>query len=153
MYNHHFLFTPGPWLGEGVIRLSNIEEELKFFTRWKTSPFDPQIWELDSLQEIQIAGHSDIMLNQYLFSALEGKRFEVELENQAWGRVFGEGMIDQGFVGWEFRDNDIGFEGYEFYQLQDDGTYLMKAEYVSGEDYRTTIEGKIWKQKKQDVKK
>jgi hypothetical protein len=150
MFGHKFLFSSGNWIGEGSIQLSNVEEKLVFYTRWRSASADPDILELDSTQEIQVAGHTDIMLNQYLFSSFEGKRFEVELENQAWGKVFGEGMVEEGFIGWEFRNNDLGFEGYEYYQLQSDGSYEMKAEYAKGDEFRTLIQGKVWKQAKQE---
>ncbi|MBI5274124.1 MAG: hypothetical protein HY860_03610 [Chlamydiales bacterium] len=150
MFTHKFLFSGGNWIGEGSIQLSNVEEVLVFYTRWKSTTGDPDLLEVDATQEIQVAGHTDIMLNQYLFSNFDGKRFEVELENQAWGKVFGEGIIDDGFIGWEFRDNDLGFEGYEYYQLQQDGSCEMKGEYATGDEFKTLIQGKIWKQTKQE---
>lgn len=146
MFGHSFIFKPGSWIGEGVIELSNVEEKLVFYTRWRSIPVDPDLIEFDSTQEIQISGQSDIMLNQYMFSSFDNKKFEVELENQAWGKVFGEGMMDDGFIGWEFRNNDLGFEGYEYYQLQDNGVYEMKGEYASQDEFRTLITGRIWKQ-------
>lgn len=150
MFGHNFLFKPGNWIGEGSIELSNVEEKLVFYTRWRSLSADPDLMEIDSTQEIQVSGQSDIMLNQYLLSTFDTKRFDVELENQAWGKVYGEGMVDDGFIGWEFRNNDLGLEGYEYYQLQDDGSYEMKAEYASQDDFRTQITGRIWKQLPQE---
>ncbi|MCI5052047.1 MAG: hypothetical protein MRY21_02790 [Simkaniaceae bacterium] len=146
MQGHKFLFTSGSWIGEGKITMNALEEELSFFTRWRSHHPDPDFIEFESTQEIQIAGHSDIMNNEYFFSDFVKGRFEVELENQAWGKVYGEGIIDENFIGWEFRGNDVGFEGYEYYQLQEDGSYRVKAEFSTGEDFHTTISGKIWKQ-------
>jgi hypothetical protein len=146
MYNHLFLFKPGCWIGEGKIQLNAFEEQLTFFTRWKTIHIDADYREFESSQEVQIAGHSDLMFNHFLFTQFESKKFEVILENQTWGEVKGVGMVDDRFIGWEFRDTDLGFEGYEYYELKDDETYVMKAEFVSKDQLRTTIEGKIWKQ-------
>lgn len=107
---------------------------------------DHELMEFEATQEIQIAGHTDVMYNHFLFTNFDKKHFDVVLENQAWGEVSGRGMVDDRFIGWEFRKNDLGFEGYEFYELQDDETYHIKAEFITQEDLRTTIEGKIWKQ-------
>jgi len=146
MLTHKFLFNTGCWIGEGKISLTDIEENLVFFTRWRSNHPDPDFIEFDSSQEIQIAGHSDIMYNQFFFTGFDKKHFEVEIENEAFGRVYGEGLVDDNFIGWEFRDNAVGFDGYEYYELQDDGTYKMRAEYATGEDFKTSIDGKIWKQ-------
>ena len=146
MFNHLFLFQPGCWIGEGKIQLNAFEDQLTFFTRWRTLHIDPEYREFEASQEVQIAGHADMMFNHFLFTQFDNKKFEVVLENQTWGEVKGVGMVDDKFIGWEFRDTELGFEGYEYYELQDDSTYIMKAEYVSKDELRTTIEGKIWKQ-------
>lgn len=146
MTQHLFLFQPGCWIGEGKIQLNAFDEELIFFTRWKTLHLDRDFKQFEASQEVQIAGHSDLMFNQFWFNEFHAKRFEVTLENQTWGEVKGIGMLDDRFIGWEFRDLELGFEGYEYYELQEDDTYLMRAEFVSKDQLRTQIEGKIWKQ-------
>lgn len=150
MQGHQFLFSSGSWLGEGQIQIGALEEDLNFFTRWSSHHPDPDFIEFESGQEIQIAGHSDIMMNDYFFSNFCKGHFEVELENQAWGKVYGEGLIDQEYIGWEFRGTEPGFEGYEYYQLLEDGSYRMKAEYTSGDDFRTAIDGRIWQQETEE---
>jgi len=146
MFNHLFLFQPGCWIGEGKIQLNAFEDQLVFFTRWKSLHVDTEFREFEASQEVQIAGHADMMFNHFLFTQFHQKKFEVVLENQTWGEVKGIGMVDEKFIEWEFRDTELGFEGYEYYELLDDGTYVMKAEYVSKDELRTVIEGKIWKQ-------
>ncbi len=146
MFNHIFLFQPGCWIGEGKIQLNGFDEQMVFFTRWKMLHVDLDYVEFEASQEVQIAGHTDMMFNHFRFSGFDQKKFEVVLENQTWGEVKGVGVVDDRFIGWEFRHTDLGFEGYEYYQLQEDDTYAMKAEYVSKDDLRTLIEGKIWKQ-------
>lgn len=146
MSNHLFIFSPGCWIGEGNIQLNALEEKLIFFMRWKSVVVDHDLMEFEATQEVQIAGHTDVMYNHFLFSNFDKGHFDVVLENQAWGEVIGEGMVDDQFIGWEFRRNTLGFEGYEFYELQEDSTYITKAEFVTQEDLRTQIEGKIWKQ-------
>ena len=69
------------------------------------------------------------------------------LENEALGKVQGKGLISEKVIAWEFRMQDIGFEGFEFYEKLDDKNYLMRAEYATADQFRTVINGKIWKQK------
>ena len=142
---HGFILSPSTWLGEGKIRLNMVEEELAFYTRWDISNSDPA-GKIDCTQEIQVKGLSDLMLNQFSFFDLSANNFTIELENQALGRVKGEGLINDKVIAWEFRIEDIGFEGFEFYELQPDNSYLMRAEYATSDQFRTLIQGKMWKQ-------
>lgn len=146
MYDHLFIFNPGCWIGEGNINLNALSDKLIYFMRWRSVVVDLELTEFEATQEIQIAGHTDVMYNHFLFTNFDRKEFDVVLENQAWGEVTGRGMVDDHFIGWEFRKNDLGFEGFEFYELQEDDTYQIKAEFITQEDLRTNIEGKIWKQ-------
>ena len=146
MANHLFLFNPGCWIGEGKIELSALADKMVYFMRWRSLVVDPDFKEFEATQEVQIAGHTDVMYNHFLLSNFDKGRFDLILDNQAWGEVCGHGMVDERFIGWEFKSNDLGFEGYEFYELQDDETYIMRAEFVTKDDLRTHIDGKIWKQ-------
>ena len=151
MSTHSFIFTPSLWLGEGKITLSMVEEELNFFTRWNVSHKDPY-GIIECTQEIQIKGLSDMMLNQFIFSHVSPGSFVIELENQAMGKVQGEGVISDKVIAWEFRMSDIGFEGIEIYEKQEDNTYSMHAEYATNDQFRTLIQGKVWKQNKAEPK-
>ena len=149
MVTHSFILKPDAWLGEGKIQLNMVDEELSFFTRWNISPKSPE-GKIECLQEIQVKGLSDIMMNQFLLSNLghsETGEFAIELENQALGKVTGKGLINDKVIAWEFRVPEIGFEGFEFYEKIDEETYLMRAEYSTADEFRTLIQGKIWKQK------
>jgi len=143
MNEHPFLFTSKHWLGEGIIKLSMVEEELGFHTRWNLGTKDPQ-GEIIALQEVQIKGISDVMQNQFVLSDLTPTQFTIELENAALGAISGKGLIKGDLIAWEFRDDEIGFEGFEFYEKQADGSYLMRAEYASPDQNRTVIRGRIW---------
>jgi len=144
MTNHPFILSPSSWLGEGKIKLSMVDEELGFFTRWNVSNRDPT-GKIECIQEIQVKGVSDIMHNQFAFFDLTPVAFNVELENQALGKVIGSGIINEKVIGWEFRIADLGFEGFEFYEKQEDESYLMHAEYATTDQFRTVIQGKIWR--------
>lgn len=141
--DHPFLFSPKKWLGEGKIRLSNIEEELDFYTRWNLDAVDDE-GNIPASQEVQIKGMSDIMQNQFVITDVSGTHFTITLENATLGTITGKGLIKDDLIAWEFRDSEIGFEGFEFYEKQPDGSYLMRAEYATPEQDRTFIRGKIW---------
>jgi hypothetical protein len=146
MSKHPFIFAPCAWLGEGKIQLNMVEEELAFVTRWTATEKDPT-GKIECVQEIQVKGLSDVMHNQFSFYDMNGNNFLVELENPALGRVVGNGVINDQVIGWEFRVPEMGFEGFEFYEKQEDGSYLMRAEYATTDQFRTIIRGKVWPQK------
>ncbi len=143
MSDHLFILSPNQWLGEGKIVLNMVEEELAFFTRWNVSQKDSS-GLIECVQEIQVKGLSDIMVNQFLFTSFTPNSFAIELENQALGKVVGAGVIDSKVIGWEFRMPELGFEGFEFYEKQEDNSYLMHAEYCTTDQFRTVIKGKVW---------
>ena len=66
------------------------------------------------------------------------------MENQNVGRIVGTGVYDDDMIAWEFRNNDMNFEGYETYHLQSDGSYQMKGEYITSDQFRTVIEARIY---------
>ena len=68
----------------------------------------------------------------------------MELENELLGTVKGTGVIDENTIAWEFHGTG-GLEGFEVYELQDNGDYMMHAEYSSPDQFRTIIDGRIWK--------
>jgi hypothetical protein len=142
MFNHTFIFSPGLWLGEGKITLNMVEEELFFGTKWSVQNTD-FAGKVNCAQEIQIQGLPEQMRNELIFHAFQGKAFQVDMENQNVGKITGTGIFDEKMIAWEFRNN-VNFEGYETYSLQEDGSYLMKGEYVTNDQFRTQIEARIW---------
>lgn len=148
MFNHTFIFSPGTWYGEGKILLNMVEEELIFNTNWAVQNRD-FTGKVTSAQEIQIQGLSENMRNELTFYDFQGSAFAVDMENQNVGRIVGTGVYDDKMIAWEFRSNDLNFEGYETYNLQSDGSYLMRGEYVTSDQFRTQIEAHIWPQSKE----
>lgn len=142
MFNHAFIFSPGLWLGEGKIILNMVEEELFFGTKWSVQNTD-FAGKVNCAQEIQIQGLPEQMRNELAFHDFQAKTFQVDMENQNVGRIVGTGVFDEKMIAWEFRNN-TSFEGYETYLLQEDGSYLMKGEYVTNDQFRTQIEARIW---------
>lgn len=143
MIQHHFLFHPTSWLGEGKISLSVSDEVLPFYTRWNLGAKSPE-GEISAKQEVQIAGISDVMNNHFLIYDLTPTEFKIELENATLGKIIGKGVIKDTIIAWEFRSEELGFDGFELYERQEDGSYLIRAEYATADACRTTIEGKIW---------
>lgn len=140
---HNFITTPGLWVGEGKIILNMVEENLKYATNWNILNRD-FTGKIQCVQEIQVQGLSENMRNELSFFNFQPKSFSVEMENQNVGRITGKGVFDDKIIAWEFRDNELQFEGYETYLLQEDGSYILKGEYVSSDQFRTQIEGRIW---------
>jgi len=140
---HKFILSPSSWLGEGKIQLNMVEEELGFFTRWNVSQKSND-GKIECVQEIQVKGLSDIMHNQFLFFDLNPGTFSIELDNPSVGKISGKGLITDKVIAWEFRANQVGFEGFEIYEKQLDDSYFMHAEYSTSDQLRTTIKGKVW---------
>lgn len=143
MSHHAFLLEPKKWLGSGKINLSMVEEELEFYTRWNLEPSGKK-GDIAAHQEVQIKGMSEVMVNQFKVSGCTPTKFKIELENAALGAIIGKGIIKGNLIAWEFRDVETGFEGFEFYEKQEDGTYLMRAEYATPDQHRTVIRGTLW---------
>ena len=139
---HPFIFGDGVWLGEGDIAFSVMPgQTLKYHMRWN---FSEEGETMSSLQEIEIDGGAESVRNTIVFKKGNGD-FTVSLENAALGTISGAGVVDETSVAWEFRNDPSRVEGYEAYVLQGDGSYIMKAEYISPDKVSTTIKGKIWK--------
>jgi hypothetical protein len=145
--NHHFIFEADDWLGEGVIRLSMSEEPLYFVTRWRREPGASKDL-IEIVQEVQIKGINEMMINHFTFSSLDSKNMKITLENNTVGKVEGAGIVNPEVIGWEFNNPAVHFQGFEFYEKQNQDQYLMRGEYSSDGDYRTYITGKIWKKNK-----
>jgi hypothetical protein len=146
---HSFVLSPGSWYGEGKIVLNMVEEELLFNTNWSVQDRD-FAGKVVAAQEIQIQGLSDNMRNELTFYDFQPKTFCVDMENPNIGRITGTGLYDEKTLAWEFRNNDMNFEGFETYEVQPDGSYLMRGEYVTSDQFRTRIEAHLT-QKKNEV--
>ena len=141
-FQHSFIFSPGTWSGEGKILLSMVEEDLLFNTGWSIQVRD-FAGQVICQQMIQIQGLGDQMCNRMTFYDFDPKGFTVQMENPNVGQVIGRGVFDDKMIGWEFRDSQKSFEGFETYTLQSDGSYLMRGEYVTSDQFRTQIEARI----------
>jgi len=142
MVNEDFIFTPGLWLGEGKITFSSSSEFLKYYTRWEITEQAPGM--MRAVQTVEIQGVDEHVVNAFAFSDIKPASFSVCLENQMVGKISGTGIRDERLIAWEFR-GQLSFEGFEVYEKQENGDYFIHAEYGSSPQYRTIIEGLVWR--------
>lgn len=143
MLGHQFFFQPGTWRGKGIITLTLSDDELKYNTEWQVKPERNGV--VICVQTVEIVGGGEKVVNELQFSELKDGKFTVQLDNVMIGSVPGKGLVDDKVVAWEYRDNKVGFEGFEVYERQDDHSYAMRGEYASDDQTRTQIKGEIWK--------
>jgi hypothetical protein len=139
---HQFFFTPGVWLGEGVVSFSASPDKVRFYTKWL-------IYEIDATntivcqQKVELQGTDENILNDFSISNITSTSFAIQLENPLFGKVTGKGIIDHKTIAWEYRNPDV-IEGYEVFEIQDNEDYMFHSEYAADE-FRTIIDGRIWK--------
>jgi len=139
---HEFIFFPGLWIGEGRISFSASPEWLRFYTKWQIEKEDNGPVRCE--QQVEMEGGEESAFNQFTISDVLENSFTIELTSELLGTVEGKGVFDAKTIAWEFRGHPE-FEGFEVYELQDNGDYMLHAEYSSTDQFRTIIDGRIWK--------
>jgi hypothetical protein len=138
----HFLFHPGEWLGAGQVSFSMSPDVLHFRMKWVVMQDTPQNYRCT--QTVEIVG-GDRIINVFDITKTEdNKNFAITLENELLGTFSGTGVQEEQLIAWEFREKGA-FEGYEVYKKVENDEYTMHAEYLSSENTRTMIRGRIWK--------
>lgn len=145
-WGHKFLFASGSWVGEGKISFTASKDQLKFYTRWmvrceREEKNFPE--KVTCTQDVEMQGAEEHIQNRFVFSQFTDSKFVLELENELIGSVQGTGLFEEKKIAWEFRGHP-SFEGFEVYELQENGDYLFHAEYVSPDQFRSIIDGRIW---------
>ncbi|MGR3911755.1 MAG: hypothetical protein QRY71_00375 [Candidatus Rhabdochlamydia sp.] len=141
--HHQFIFAPALWMGEGTIKLSLLKEELIFSTKWNTYAQDSS-GLIECMQQICVQDVTEPVYNQLIFSDVTLNRFTVEFQSASLGKLMGKGLTTEHKIAWEFKAEDIGFEGLEIYEKVDENRYQMYAEYATQDELRTVIKGVIW---------
>lgn len=141
MNSHLFLFSQGVWLGEGNISFSASPESLHFATKWFVDKKNKE--GILCTQDVELQDSEEMIHNTFFLSDLKNGVFAIQLENELIGSVAGSGLIEKDRIAWEFRSH-LNFQGYEIYNLQDNGEYTFHAEYFSPDQFRTIIDGRIW---------
>lgn len=142
MHKHEFIFLSGQWIGEGRVTFSASPEHLRFYTKWLIEEGDAGL--IHCRQVVEMEGGKDQVFNQFVFSNILSDSFALELSNEIFGTIKGKGVIDAKTIAWEFRGNP-DFEGFEVYELQENSDYMLHAEYATDEQFRTIIDGRIWR--------
>jgi len=144
--SHPFILSPGEWIGEGKIVFSGSTDTLHFTTHWTVSPGHPKSGtakEVECTQVVDIEGATDEKItNRFIFTDIHPDHFQIRLKNDLIGDVQGTGIIEENKFAWEFREE---LEGFEIYDLLEKEKYRFHAQYISPENYRSTIEGTIRK--------
>jgi len=138
---HAFIFQPGRWIGEGKITLSMCDDVIPYKVSWTIYPIEHGAVVFHQTVDIKDLGQK--MVNHFSVRNIATGSFDIELTNELVRAVQGKGLIDPKLVAWEFRQKDQNFEGFEVYQLQENGQYLMRGEYAADEGMRTHITGVI----------
>lgn len=142
MFEHEIFFKPGTWIGEGRVTFSTSPDNLHFYTKWSIEPEDRT--KIVCQQQVEMRGGGDEVKNYFVISNITDKTFNIRLENEILGFTEGTGVITAKTIAWEFRTHP-DFEGFEVYELQENGDYMLHAEYISPDAHRTTIDGRVWK--------
>jgi hypothetical protein len=146
MYSHSFLFQPGIWLGEGTIHVIGSPNPISFYTKWTVQKLENGKIILE--QKIEMQGSETIFQNNFCITDLTESSFSIQFSNEYVNRVAGKGIIEPKKIFWEYNaklTEDNLLQGFENYQLQENGGYSFHAEYISSDHlYGTEIDGNIW---------
>ncbi len=138
-----FIFQAGCYEAEGELTITMFNEPLPFSMKWHVFHHDQDTLEIECCQEIKIKGFKESLYNQYTFSPVKNKSFPVAFENVNLGRIEGMGVVEPNFIGWEFRNLSIDYEGYEYYERRGENEYDLRAAFVSSDGQRTEIWGHL----------
>ena len=142
MCTHAFIFTPGTFNGQGKVTFSSSPDVIRFFTQWEVQERDSTV--IRAVQRVEMQGAPETLVNTFQFSAITSDSFDIELTNELLGAVHGKGVFNPTQFGWEFRGHPT-FEGFEVYHVDDKNDYHVHAEYASPDQYRTIINGRLWR--------
>lgn len=141
MFAHTLFFNNTPWTGKGSIFITMSNEEINFCARWIPNKIEDTL--IKFTQEVEINDMMEKMENCISFKNFSDDKFEVELENNVWGHVKGNGIMNDKTISWEFKDREANIEGFEIYEKVSDTKYLLRAEYMSSDHHRTHIQGEL----------
>jgi len=148
MSKHNFIFCPGTWLGLGKLELTGSPTKIRFYMKWSVLPIEENVIYCEQLIELEEG--DEPILNRFQITITSPNSFDVKLENMTSGIVYGKGAIDGEVISWEYKEpvffeDTTGFTGEEVYILQPNGEYMLRSEYKADGEFKTIIEGRIWK--------
>ena|ERR1700733_3198723 len=139
-HKHLFLLQPATWTGEGSVSFDSSSDRIFFSTTWKIGLIENQ--RIQCSQQVKMEEIDETVENKYIFYFKDNFSFDLELENESLGKVRGSGLTDEKTIRWEIF-GETSVQGYEVYEIQENGGYLFHAEYASPNQFRTLIEGQI----------
>lgn len=140
--SHRFLFSNTKWIGEGKITFSASPDHIRFYTRWTFQPHDDPGF-FSWLQEVEMHGAEEKVENSFNVTPLTDTTFSISLENEIIGKALGKGIISPTKIAWEIKNSET-FQGFEVYEIQENGDYMLHAEYAAQDNFRTIIDARIW---------
>lgn len=148
MHKHLFIFSPGHWIGQGKLTFNISPSHVRFYTKWVIEKSEGGV--IKAQQQIEQEEESEHLYNTLEFSSIAPTSFDITLSNTLLGKISGHGVIEDKTIAWEFRnakktEESGAFEGFEVYEIQENGDYMLHGEYLSDNEYRTIIDGRIWK--------
>lgn len=126
-----------------MIQITGIEEKLKFYTKW-----DIQLLEeggVEAVQSVEVSELGQTLRHALKFSPLSQSEFDVQIENEIFGRAEGKGKVEGATISWSFHCPDRGLEGEETFKIENHDRYSQRAQYSSPDSVSTLIQGSIWK--------
>lgn len=141
---HSFIFKPGLWRGSGILTFSMAEDKLDFETTWRVLAQEDE--KIYFHQTVDVKEFPEAMSNHFYIDEIKENSFAIHLENDLIGKAHGKGVISPTLIAWEFREKGQEFEGFEIYELQEDGSYSVRAEFSAGEGFRTYVQARIEKE-------
>lgn len=141
MEPHLFLFSPGRWVGAGRITFNVSKELIRFYTSWTIK--EDVDGKLVCIQIVEMQGIHERVVNSFLVYDYDANKFKIDMRSEVVDLATGTGIVDEKTIAWEFH-GQTGIEGFEVYELQENGDYMLHAEYASSEQFRTIIDARIW---------
>ncbi len=138
---HAFIFQLGQWSGEGLLSFSMADDQIPFKTRWRIEEEKNGIIAFS--QTLEVDGYTDHMKNVFKIWDVREGHFLIELSNELIGTVQGKGVVNESVIAWEFKSKGQPFEGFEIYEKKEEGVYQFKAEFTSGNNLHTFVQGMI----------
>jgi hypothetical protein len=141
MDQHKFPFLSGRWIGGGKITFSASRELIRFYTGWTIETDVNGV--LQCTQQVEMQEINEKVTNTFTIYDITESAFKIDIASESIGHATGSGVIDKKTIAWEFHGRQ-GVEGFEVYELQDNGDYMLHAEYSSADLFRTIIDARIW---------
>lgn len=132
------------WRGEGTLTVSDLEQPIQILISLDLVETSSHFGSLSYEHSLIFQGMNEVVENTYVLHSFEKGKFQIEISNQAWGKILGVGIFTDRFFGFEIGSHENQFQGYEYYQKTEEGFWSVEGEYVSNGDMRSQVKGFIY---------